>query len=257
MKNIYDRASNVVVWLGEDLGFASDAVFLIQRVAKIAEKEGTSSDELYISQVVDPQKSAQPEKIKSGTLLTHSITMRGFEEFGLFRKSLEKMSCDHCFYGSTFSSCYFRGVGGQEIYVEFEKGRCLCSLGAGFQFPQSYKTIFSVISWFASFLAALANLKRSWPWLSSSDSVLSPFVAIAVMVAGSVSVSSAVNAEDTAFTSSAKDVIAEAMWRFWMDIYKSRERGREDVSINTGISERRKSLALSGDRLSLQKQWGY
>jgi hypothetical protein len=32
-----------------------------------------------------------------------------------------------------------------------------------------------------------------------------------------------------------------------MDIYKSRERGREDVSINTGISERRKSLALSGD----------
>jgi hypothetical protein len=32
-----------------------------------------------------------------------------------------------------------------------------------------------------------------------------------------------------------------------MDIYKSRERGREDMSINTGISERRKSLALSGD----------
>jgi hypothetical protein len=30
-------------------------------------------------------------------------------------------------------------------------------------------------------------------------------------------------------------------------IYKSRERGREDVSINIGISERRKSLALSGD----------
>jgi hypothetical protein len=40
MKNIYGRDSNVVVWLGEDPGFASDAVFLIQRVAKIAEKEG-------------------------------------------------------------------------------------------------------------------------------------------------------------------------------------------------------------------------
>jgi hypothetical protein len=52
-------------------------------------------------------------------------------------------------------------------------------------------------------------MKRTWRWLFSSDSALSPFVAIAVMVAGSVSVSSAVNAEDTAFTSSAKDVISE------------------------------------------------
>jgi hypothetical protein len=34
-----------------------------------------------------------------------------------------------------------------------------------------------------------------------------------------------------------------------VDIYKSRERGREDVSINTGISEKRKSLALSGDKM--------
>jgi hypothetical protein len=114
-------------------------------------------------------------------------------------------------YGSTFSSCYFRGVGEQEICVEFEKGRCLCSRRAGFQFLQPYKTILSVISRFASFLAALANLKTTWRWLFSSDSALSPFVAIAVMVAGSVSVSSALNAEDTAFTSSAKEVIADAI----------------------------------------------
>jgi hypothetical protein len=40
MKNIYDRASNVVIWLGEDPGFPSAAVFLIQRIEKVAEKEG-------------------------------------------------------------------------------------------------------------------------------------------------------------------------------------------------------------------------
>ena len=37
-----------------------------------------------------------------------------------------------------------------------------------------------------------------------------------------------------------------------MDIYKSRERGREDVSINTGNIE---ALALSGDIIKERRLW--
>jgi hypothetical protein len=39
MKEIHDRAGDVIVWLGEDLGYALKAISLIQKVAEIAHKE--------------------------------------------------------------------------------------------------------------------------------------------------------------------------------------------------------------------------
>jgi hypothetical protein len=44
MKDIYNGAENVVVWLGEDKGYAADAISLIQRVARIAQQELNSTN---------------------------------------------------------------------------------------------------------------------------------------------------------------------------------------------------------------------
>lgn len=40
MGDIYSAAQNVIVWLGEDPGFGSEAMSLIRKVAKVARKEG-------------------------------------------------------------------------------------------------------------------------------------------------------------------------------------------------------------------------
>jgi hypothetical protein len=61
MKDIYDRAKNVVIWLGEDAGFAANAISLIQRVARIAREERDYTVQEYPIIPYEPKRNPRDD----------------------------------------------------------------------------------------------------------------------------------------------------------------------------------------------------